>query len=154
MEISEFLSPDDVFLSVKVKSRKQLLQKVSELCAKKLGLEEIAVFEALFQRERLGSTGLGNGIAVPHGKLTGIEDLFGMFIQLREPIEFDAVDGQPVDLFFVLLAPENSGAEHLKALAKVARVLREGELVSQLRSDTSSQSIFALLTDSKQADAA
>lgn len=154
MEISGFLSPEDVHVAVKAKSRKQLLQKISQLCAKRLDLEEKVVFEALFKRERLGSTGLGNGIAIPHGKLHGLEGLFGMFIQLREPIDFDAVDGLPADLFFVLLAPETSGAEHLKALAKVARILRDGELVSELRKLDSSSLIHAALTGTSQADAA
>ena len=98
------------------------------------------------QRERLGSTGIGNGIAIPHGKLARLERLFGVFARLERPIDFEALDGQPVDLMFLLLAPEGAGADHLKALARIARLLRDPETAQKLRESRDAEALYAVLT--------
>ncbi|MES1155796.1 MAG: PTS sugar transporter subunit IIA, partial [Pseudorhodoplanes sp.] len=103
------------------------------------------VFETLLQREKLGSTGIGHGIAIPHGKLSKLERLFGLFARLDRPIDFESLDGQPVDLIFLLLAPEGAGADHLKALARVARLLRDPDTASKLRDSRDADAIYAVL---------
>ena len=100
----------------------------------------------MLQREKLGSTGVGNGIAIPHGKLPKLDKLFGLFARLDRPIDFDALDGQPVDLIFLLLAPEAAGADHLKALARVARLLRDPHVANKLRESRDAEALFAVLT--------
>jgi PTS system nitrogen regulatory IIA component len=104
------------------------------------------VLDVLMQRERLGSTGIGNGIAIPHGKLARLERLFGVFARLERPIDFEALDGQPVDLVFLLLAPEGAGADHLKALARIARLLRNTEVAQKLRESRDAEALYAVLT--------
>jgi len=105
------------------------------------------IFDVLLQRERLGSTGLGHGIAIPHGKLAGLKCIVGIFARLAEPIEFDAVDGEKVDIVFLLLAPEGAGADHLKALARISRLLREGSAVEKLRASKDAAALYAVLTE-------
>ena len=109
------------------------------------GQSERDILEILQQRERLGSTGIGNGIAIPHGKLPKLERLFGLFARLDRPIDFEALDGQPVDLIFLLLAPEGAGADHLKALARVARLLRDPEVARKLRNSHDADALYAVL---------
>ena len=121
--LSDLLAPTAVLPALKVNGKKQAIQELAEKAAQLTGLPEREIFDTLLQRERLGSTGVGNGIAIPHGKLPKVDKLFGLFARLERPIDFDALDGEPVDLIFLLLAPESAGADHLKALARVARVL-------------------------------
>jgi PTS system nitrogen regulatory IIA component len=109
-------------------------------------LDERDIFDIVQQREKLGSTGIGNGIAIPHGKLAKLERMFGLFARLDRAIDFEALDGQPVDLVFLLLAPESAGADHLKALARVARLLRSGETAKMLRDSRDTEAIYAVLT--------
>jgi PTS system nitrogen regulatory IIA component len=104
------------------------------------------VFDTLLQRERLGSTGLGEGIAIPHGKFAGLKRIVGIFARLAEPVDFEAVDGEPVDIVFLLLAPEGAGADHLKALARISRLLREGHAVDKLRASKDASALYAVLT--------
>ena len=118
------------------------------------GLSEREIFDVILQRERLGSTGVGNGIAIPHGKLTSINHIVGVFARLVTPVNFEALDDQPVDMVFLLLAPEGAGADHLKALSRIARVLRDGELVSKLRQTDSSSALYAFLTAEQASNAA
>ena len=127
MHLSSFISPNSVVPSLKAKTKKQLLQELSARASRLTGLQERDIFDVLLQRERLGSTGLGQGIAIPHGKLAGLKRIVGIFARLAEPIDFDAVDGEKVDIVFLLLAPEGAGADHLKALARISRLLREGQ---------------------------
>ena len=128
MEFAELLSPEAVVPHMKADSKKQVLQELSSLAAKLTGIEEQTIFDVLLQRERLGTTGVGNGIAIPHGKLENVKQLYGMFARLDTPVDFDAIDDQPVDLIFVLLAPESEGADHLKALAWMSRLLRDNKI--------------------------
>jgi PTS system nitrogen regulatory IIA component len=106
------------------------------------------------ERERLGTTGVGNGIAIPHGKLANLDKLYGLFARLEKPIDFQAIDKQPVDLIFLLLAPESAGADHLKALARVSRLLRDKQVCEKLRGTDSQEALFALLTESAATQAA
>ena len=147
MLLSDFISPDSVVPSLKAKTKKQLLQDLSARAARLTGLQERDIFDVLLQRERLGSTGLGHGIAIPHGKLQGLKRIVGIFARLAEPIDFDAVDGEKVDVVFLLLAPEGAGADHLKALARISRLLREGSAVEKLRASRDAAALYAVLTE-------
>ena len=147
MQISDFIAPDSVMPLLKAKTKKQLLQELSAHAAGLTGLPERDIFEVLLQRERLGSTGLGQGIAIPHGKLQGLRHIVGVFARLAEPVDFDAVDGQKVDIVFLLLAPQAAGADHLTALARISRLLREGNAVEKLRASMDAAALYAVLTE-------
>ena len=147
MEIRDIIEPDAVIPHLKANSKKQALQELARLASDITGLAQREVFDVVLQRERLGSTGVGNGIAIPHGKLPGLERLYGLFARADNAIDFDAVDDQPVDLVFLLLAPERAGADHLKALAKVSRLLRDQSVCARLRGCSTSAAIFTLLTE-------
>jgi nitrogen PTS system EIIA component len=149
MHLGDFISADSVVPSLKAKNKKQLLQELSARAARLTGLEERYIFDVLLQRERLGSTGLGQGIAIPHGKFAGLKRIVGIFARLAEPIDFDAVDGDPVDIVFLLLAPEGAGADHLKALARISRLLREGSAVEKLRASKDAAALYAVLTEAE-----
>jgi nitrogen PTS system EIIA component len=131
---------------VRVSTKKALIEAVSEKAEILTGLSARNIFDTLLQRERLGSTGIGGSIAIPHGKFEGLERLVGIFARLERPIAFDALDGEPVDLVFVLLAPESAGADHLKGLSKIARVLRNPSVTAKLRASRDADVIHALLT--------
>jgi PTS system nitrogen regulatory IIA component len=146
MDLSDLLSVEGVVPVLKVASKKQAIQELSERAAALTGLTEREIFDTLLQRERLGSTGVGHGVAIPHGKLVRLDRLFGLFARLDQPINFEALDEEPVDLVFVLLAPESAGADHLKALARIARVLRDPATAAKLRATTDASALFALLT--------
>ncbi|APF38358.1 PTS IIA-like nitrogen regulatory protein PtsN [Chelatococcus daeguensis] len=146
MALTDLLSPEAVLPALKVNGKKQALQELSAHAAELTGLDERDIFETLLQRERLGSTGIGDGIAIPHGKPARIDRLFGLFARLERPIDFEALDGQPVDLVFLLLAPESAGADHLKALARVARILREPDVLERIRATRDPAALFAILT--------
>lgn len=151
----EFLSPDSVIPNLRAPSKKHVLAELASGAARRLpGLDEREVFETLLQRERLGSTGIGEGVAIPHGKLPRLDHLFGLVARLERPVDFEALDGQPVDLAFLLLAPEGAGADHLKALARVARVLREPGILDAVRSARDADALYALLTRSSAPRAA
>jgi len=147
MLLSDFIAPDSVEPVLKAKTKKQLLQELSARAAPLTGLPERDIFEVLLQRERLGSTGLGQGIAIPHAKLQGLKHIVGVFARLAEPIDFDAVDGQKVDIVFLLLAPAAAGADHLTALARISRLLREGSAVEKLRASKDAAALYAVLTE-------
>ncbi|WGD29641.1 PTS IIA-like nitrogen regulatory protein PtsN [Ancylobacter sp. WKF20] len=154
MALNDILALPAVFPALRVSSKKQALQELSAKAAELLGRDERQIFDTLNQRERLGSTGVGNGIAIPHGKLAKMDRLFGMFARLDKPIDFEALDGEPVDLIFLLLAPEAAGADHLKALARVARLLRDAETARKLRNSRDAATIYAILTGTPATDAA
>lgn len=154
MEIFQLLSPDGVIANLKANSKKQALQELSARAAKITGQHERAIFDTLLERERLGTTGVGNGIAIPHGRLSGLDKLYGLFARVERPIDFDSIDEMPVDLVFLLLAPESAGADHLKALARVSRLLRDKGVCEKLRGAESADAIYALLTDSPTSHAA
>jgi nitrogen PTS system EIIA component len=146
MPIDDLLAAAAVLPAVKAASKKQLLEVLSERAETLTGLSARAVFDVLLQRERLGSTGIGNGIAIPHGKFEGLPKLIGLFARLEKPIDFEALDGQPVDLVFTLLAPEGAGADHLKGLSRVARVLRNPAITSKVRTLREADVIHDILT--------
>ncbi|CTQ54697.1 Nitrogen regulatory protein [Roseibium album] len=146
MDLSDLLGKDAVIAGLKVKSKKQAIQELSAKAAELTGLSEREIFDTLLQRERLGSTGVGHGIAIPHGKLTRLDRLVGLFARLDRPVDFDSLDDQPVDLVFLLLAPESAGADHLKALARIARQLRDGAVTQGLRASVDTKEIYGLLT--------
>ncbi|MFN4309199.1 MAG: PTS IIA-like nitrogen regulatory protein PtsN [Ferrovibrio sp.] len=154
MEIFQLLSPDGVIANLKANSKKQALQELSARAAKITGQHERVIFDTLLERERLGTTGVGNGIAIPHGRLAGLDKLYGLFARIERPIDFDSIDEMPVDLVFLLLAPESAGADHLKALARVSRLLRDKAVCEKLRGAESADAIYALLTDSPASHAA
>jgi PTS system nitrogen regulatory IIA component len=146
MPLSDLLAPNAIFPLLKVNNKKQMLQELSAEAAKSTGSDERKIFEILLQRERLGSTGIGHGVAIPHGKLPKIERIYGLFARLEKPIDFEALDGEPVDLVFLLLAPETAGADHLKALALIARLLRDPNIAKKLRNSRDANSLYAVLT--------
>lgn len=148
MEISDLLVPEAVIDSLKVTSKKQVLQELSERAAKITGLTAREVLETILARERLGTTGVGQGIAIPHGRIAKLDKIHGLFARLAQPVDFESLDEQPVDLVFMLLAPESAGADHLKALAKISRLLRDGATCEKLRGSDSADALFALLTTS------
>jgi PTS system nitrogen regulatory IIA component len=145
MPLNDLVAPQAIVPALKVNNKKQALQELAERAADLTGRTEREILEVLMQRERLGSTAIGNGIAIPHGKLPRLERLFGLFARLDRPIDFEALDGQPVDLIFLLLAPESAGADHLKALARVARMLREPEITRMLRDSQDREALYAVL---------
>ncbi|MGL5114312.1 MAG: PTS IIA-like nitrogen regulatory protein PtsN [Beijerinckiaceae bacterium] len=146
MPLDELLTRGAVMPSLKVAGKKQLLEAVAEQASLKSGISARIIFDALLQRERLGSTGIGGGIAIPHGKFEGLDQLFGIFARLDRPIDFEALDGEQVDLVFVLLAPEDAGADHLKGLSRVARLLRNPLVTARLRASRDADVIYSILT--------
>ncbi len=154
MEISELLKPEGVISNLRATSKKQALQDLAKRAAAVTGLDERLIFDVLLERERLGTTGVGVGIAIPHGKLADLDHLHGVFARLERAIDFDAIDEQPVDLIFLLLAPESAGADHLKALAGVSRMLRDKAFCEKLRGTDNAEALYALLTNSTASRAA
>jgi nitrogen PTS system EIIA component len=154
MDISDLILPESVIANLRVTSKKQALQELAKKAAELTGQPERALFEVLMERERLGTTGVGHGIGIPHGKLPELDRLYGLFARLETPIDFDAIDEHPVDLIFVLLAPETAGADHLKALARVSRLFRDRAVCDKLRGTDSAEAIYALLTQSQASHAA
>ena len=151
MEIADLIGPDSVIADLRATSKKQALQELAEKAASLTGLHERQIFDVLLERERLGTTGVGNGIAIPHGKLPGLSRLHGVFARLATPVDFEAIDERPVDLMFLLLAPETAGADHLKALARVSRLLRDQSVCEKLRKTDSADALYILLTDGSAA---
>ncbi|MDE2135755.1 MAG: PTS IIA-like nitrogen regulatory protein PtsN [Alphaproteobacteria bacterium] len=147
MQIADLLSPEGVVAALKVQGKKQLLQELASRATNLVRIPERRIYETLTERERLGTTGVGQGIAIPHGRFADLEKIAGLFARLETPIEYDAVDNQPVDLVFMLLAPEGAGADHLKALARVSRLLRNQTACEKLRAAKSAEALYAILTE-------
>lgn len=154
MELSSILKPEAVKVIAASTSKKRLLHDLGDLAAAAYGVKPEAAVEALLERETLGPTGVGHGVALPHARLTDIDRVVGAFILLERPIDFEAVDRQPVDVIFALFAPEEAGVEHLKALALVSRSLREAALCTKLRANTDPATLYTILTESQGAQAA
>ena len=146
-ELTDIIEARAILPAVKAQGKKQLLQELSQTMGKLLAVDQRIIFETLLQREKLGSTGIGQGIAIPHGKLPSITRVYGLLARLVTPIEYEALDGEPVDLVFVLLAPEHAGADHLKALARISRLLREQDKVAKLRGTATAEGLYAILTE-------
>ena len=154
MEISDLISVESVEANLRATSKKQALQELSKRAADITGQHERGIFDVLMERERLGTTGVGNGIAIPHGKLATVDRLYGLFARLETPVDFQSIDEQPVDLVFLLLAPETAGADHLKALARVSRLLRDASVCEKLRGTDNNEALYALLTEPSAIQAA
>lgn len=149
--VSDLAGPDAIVPNLKVSSKKQALQELSAFAAKLTGLSEREIFNVLIRRERLGTTGIGQGVAIPHGKLKGLDNIQGVFARLAQPIDFDSIDERPVDLIFMLLVPEGAGTDHLKALARVSRLMRDQRTCEKVRGSDSADAIYALLSESESA---
>jgi PTS system nitrogen regulatory IIA component len=147
MNIEDILEPGSVIANLHTTSKKQVLQELSKAAGEILKTDARQVFDILVERERLGSTGVGAGLAIPHGKLPGLDHLQGVFARLEKPVDFDSIDDEPVDLVFLLLAPEGAGADHLKALARVSRIMRDRAFCDKLRGSDSPDAIYALLIE-------
>jgi nitrogen PTS system EIIA component len=147
MELTDLLTPDSIVANLKATSKKQALQELSKRIAEVIDHDERDILDILLEREKLGTTGVGDGIAIPHGKLESLEKLHGFFARLERPVDFDSIDERPVDLIFLLLAPESAGADHLKALARVSRLLRDKTNCDKLRGSDNPEALYALLTE-------
>jgi PTS system nitrogen regulatory IIA component len=145
MTLTDLIAPNAIIPALKVNGKKQAIQELAARAAELTGQSERVIAEILLQREKLGSTAVGNGVAIPHGKLAKLGCLFGLFARLERPVDFEALDSQPVDLIFLLLAPEAAGADHLKALARVARLLRDPEVARKLRESRDADALYAVL---------
>lgn len=154
MTLDGLLRPDAVFPALKATSKKQLLQELANRAADRLGLEPRAVFDALMDRERLGPTAMGRGVAIPHARLAGVDRISGFFARLDKGVDFEAADETPVDLVCLLIAPEDAGADHLRALARVSRLLRDDGRCAKLRSTADSSALYAILVEDLASDAA
>ncbi|AFL48620.1 PTS system nitrogen regulatory IIA component [Sinorhizobium fredii] len=154
MALAGLLHQNAIIPAMRANSKKQLLLELAARASKLTGLPEREIFDVILQRERLGSTGVGNGIAIPHGKLGNLSSLIGIFARLDTPVDFEALDDQPVDLVFLLLAPEGAGADHLKALSRIARVLRDHDMVTRIRGTDSASAIYMLLNEDTTSHAA
>ena len=151
MKISDFLSPADVALDVRESDKARLLQQLSSQAAAKVGLSANEVCTQIIKREELGSTGVGNGVALPHARLQGLTTPFGVFARLRHGIDFEAIDSQPVNIVFLLLLPDGTGASQLNALASVSRALRDPETLQRIRSAADRDSLFQAIVDASAA---
>ena len=154
VDMAELITPERIVLDLRARSKRQLLQELAELAARDAAIEPGRVLDALLEREKLGTTAIGEGIAIPHAKIEGLERVLGGFVRLAEPLDFEALDEQPVDLVFFLLAPAAASTEHLKALARLARLLRDPRLRSQLRSESDIGHVYRLLVGGAQSHAA
>lgn len=154
MRLTDLIAHDAIIPCLRAGTKKLVLQELSEKAARISGLPPREIFNALLQRERLGSTGTGNGVALPHAKLKKCQRIFGIFARLEKPVNFDSIDGEPVDLVLMLVAPEFAGADHLKALARVARVLRDVTIAAKLRAARDPAALYAVLTQEPASNAA
>ncbi|MBI1404904.1 MAG: PTS IIA-like nitrogen regulatory protein PtsN [Caulobacter sp.] len=154
MNIGDFLDPRAVVPRASGGSKRQVFSVIADVAERTLGLDHGQVLEALLEREAAGSTGVGHGVAVPHARVEGLDRIRGIFVRLETPIAYEAVDGQPVDLLFALLAPPESGTEHLRALARVSRLMRQADLRAQLRQARTPETLLALLVRQAQPSAA
>jgi PTS system nitrogen regulatory IIA component len=145
MQIGELLDRNAIALRVSAANKRQLLAVVAEIAARNIGIDATVILDALAEREHAGSTGVGHGVAAPHARLEGLKRMRGVFLRMEQPVDFESVDDQPVDLIFALFAPVDAGSEHLRALARVSRLLRQADLRQQLRQARTADAIHALL---------
>jgi nitrogen PTS system EIIA component len=154
MHLSEFLDFDAVSTRLSGGNKRSLLQQLAQMAATRLGVEQSVILASITEREQLGSTGFGQGVAIPHGKLGGLTRIYGLFARLAEPVDYKAIDGRRVDLVFLLLSPPDAGAEHLKALAAISRVTRHGPTLDKMRGARSRDALAAVLMGADERDAA
>jgi len=154
MQLADFLDYDAIKTSLPGGNKRSLLQQLANTAAQRLGLDPAAIHASLAEREQLGSTGFGQGVAIPHGKIEGLAQIYGLFARLSEPLDYKAIDGRPVDLVFLLLSPVDAGAEHLKALAAISRVTRNAATLEKMRGARSRDALAAVLMGADERDAA
>ena len=154
MQLSEFLDFDATKPSLSGGNKRALLQQMAQFAAGRLQVDGAEILSSISERERLGSTGFGQGVAIPHGKIEGLARIYCMFARLSEPVDYKAIDGQPVDLVFLLLSPPDAGAEHLKALAAISRVTRHAPTLEKMRGARSRDALAAVLMGADERDAA
>jgi len=154
MQLSEFLDFDAIKPALSGGNKRALLQQLAQIASQRLGLDGGEILSSVFERERLGSTGFGQGVAIPHGKIEGLNRIYGLFARLSEPIDYKAIDGNEVDLIFLLLSPPDAGAEHLKALAAISRVTRHAPTLEKMRGARSRDALAAVLIGADERDAA
>ncbi len=154
MLLAEFLDFDAIRPALPGGNKRSLLQQLANLAAQRLEIAPAAVLSSLVEREQLGSTGLGQGVAIPHGKIDGLERIYGLFARLAEPVDYKAIDGRPVDLVFLLLSPPEAGADHLKALAVISRIIRNAATLERMRGARSRDALAAVLMSADERDAA
>ena len=147
MHITDFIEPHRIHIGVKATSKKQILEFLARTGSEETGLAERSIFDVLVERERLGSTGVGKRVAIPHGRIPLLDRLLGIFFRLDRAVEFDSIDDEPVDLIFLLLAPEGTGAEHLKALSRISRLLRDSNRCERLRKSENKTQVYEILTE-------
>jgi PTS system nitrogen regulatory IIA component len=153
MQLADFLDCDAIKTSLPGGNKRSLLQQLANLAGQRIGVESPVISSALNEREQLGSTGFGQGVAIPHAKIEGLGEVYGLFVRLGEPVDYKAIDGRPVDLVFLLLSPPNAGAEHLKALAAISRVTRDGATLERLRGARSRDALAAVLMGADEREA-
>ena len=154
MHLSHFLDFDAIKPALPGGNKRSLLQQLSQLAGQRLGIDAAQIMASLNEREQLGSTGFGQGVAIPHGKIEGLTRIYGLFARVGEPVEYKAIDGKPVDLVFLLLSPPDAGADHLKALAAISRVTRHGATLEKMRGARSRDALAAVLMGADERDAA
>lgn len=154
MRLSQFLDFESIRVGLGAGNKRQLFHSLGQTAGVRLGLEPAAIIDSIGERERLGSTGFGNGVAIPHGKIDGLTTIYAMLVRLAEPVDYKAIDGLPVDLAFLLLSPPDAGAAHLKALAAVSRTIRNGTTLEKMRGARSRDALAAVLMASEERDAA
>jgi len=154
MQLTEFLDFEAIKPGLSAGNKRQLLQQLASIAAPRLHLDAPAILGSIAEREKLGSTGFGQGVAIPHGKIEGLSRIYCLFARLSEPVRYDAIDGAPVDLIFLLLSPPEAGVEHLKALAAVSRVVRHGPTLDKMRGARSRDALAAVLMGADERDAA
>ncbi len=147
MKISDLMPNDSILLSVKAKNKRNLLQELAEFAASVTKISDRTIFDTILERENLGSTGFGGGVALPHGRLAELDRVYVFCAKLSTPIDFESIDNKPVDVVFLLLSPESSGADHLTALALVSRILKNNGLINKIREAQSTEEIHALLNN-------
>jgi len=147
VDIADFVTPRAVVAQLRAPTKRQVLQELARRAATMTGIADKRIYDALAERERLGTTGIGSGVAIPHCRLPELTRLYGVFARLERPVPFEAIDDQPVDLVFLLLAPTEAGAEHLKALARISRLLRDKSTCGKLRGANSADALYALLIE-------
>ncbi len=154
MQLADFLDCDAIKTGLPGGNKRSLMKQLAELAGQRLGLEPAAILAGLNEREQLGTTGFGHGVAIPHAKIEGLDRIYGLFARLGEPLDYKAIDGRPIDLVFLLLSPPDAGAEHLKALAAISRVTRDAATLERLRGARSRDAVAAVLIGADELDAA
>lgn len=147
MKISDIMTEKSVVMGIKANSKRQLLQELAQKASEITGINDRTIFDTILERENLGSTGFGSGTALPHGRIADIDKVYGIVTKLNTPVDFESIDGKPVDLVFMLISPEGSGADHLTALAQVSRILKDEATCSKLRAASRTDEIFSLLNN-------